>query len=347
MTESDIYRRILVRMHADERVRALSRPEPSGKALWWELLAGEQTGIIPGLFKIGEAAFAEQLGWPIGADTSKGIAKGFREVFAEVSAQGLAKADWNARLVWLPSAIRHNPPASPNVVKHWKLAWSLLPECELKLEAWRTFKAFLEGKAKDFLEAFTKACPMPSLKASSNQGSGIRDQETDQRTLSAPSFSEPTAGQGKPDPAKEDPMPASPAPAEQIQARIAELEAGWQSTNGGLADLRKAIASTRKLGRMAPSVWLDFLERAEKYDRNIRVECSRVYLDKEYALEGKDEKYLLGIFRQEQERRARAPRGNHLRPVGAMPPPEALGDKHFDELERQHPDGKIPRPAPR
>ena len=49
-----IYRRIAVRMHADEKVQRLTKPPPYGRSLWWELLAGEQTDVVPGLFRIGE-----------------------------------------------------------------------------------------------------------------------------------------------------------------------------------------------------------------------------------------------------------------------------------------------------
>lgn len=164
--EQGIYRRLTVRMWGDAKVLALSRPQPCGQVLWIHLLAGEQTDIIPGLCKIGEAAFAEQLGWSL---------EGFREAFREVFALGMVRADWAARVVWVPKAIQHNAPVSPNVVKSWADAWDRIPECALKLEAWQTLKAFTEGMAEGFREAFAKACPKPSLKPS-----GIQDQDQDQ-----------------------------------------------------------------------------------------------------------------------------------------------------------------------
>jgi hypothetical protein len=171
-TES-IHRRISVRMWGDAKVRALSRPPPNAETLCIHLLAGEQTGIVPGLFKIGEAAFAEQLGWDL---------KGFREAFAEVSAQGLVKADWKARVVFVPNAIKHNQPANPNVVTHWRTAWELLPECELKTEAREVLRDFLKGikngEAKAFAEAFDIACP----KATGIQEAGSRKQEAVKET---------------------------------------------------------------------------------------------------------------------------------------------------------------------
>jgi hypothetical protein len=180
-----IYRRIAIRMHGDEKVRKLSKPPPSGKGLWYELLIGEQTGIIPGLFKIGEAAFAEQLEWPICADESKGISKGFREAFAEAVDQGMVRADWKVRLVFVPNAVAHNFPQSPNVILHWRVAWDLLPECELKLEAWQHIRALFKSEGEAWVKAFEKACPKPFEKASPNQGSGNRDQVAGETASSA------------------------------------------------------------------------------------------------------------------------------------------------------------------
>lgn len=157
-----IYRKVEVRMWGDAKVMALSKPQPCGQVLWYHLLTGEQTDIIPGLFKIGEAAFAEQLGWPV---------EGFRKAFEEVSSKDMAKADWKARVIFVPNAIDHNAPASPNVVIGWEDAWDRIPECALKLQAWQTLKAFLGGMHEGFGKAFEKACPKPS---------GIQEQEQKQ-----------------------------------------------------------------------------------------------------------------------------------------------------------------------
>jgi hypothetical protein len=167
--EQGIFRRITVRMWGDAKVMALSRPPPCGQVLWVHLLTGEQTDIIPGLCKAGEAAFAEQLGWPL---------EGFRKAFREVEALGMAKADWDARVVWVPKAIDHNPPASPNVVKSWADAWDRIPECGLKVEAHGVLRAFLQGMSEPFVKAFDEACPKPSAMPCGNQ-----EQEQEQEKL--------------------------------------------------------------------------------------------------------------------------------------------------------------------
>jgi hypothetical protein len=150
-------------MHADEKYRRLTPSQPCGQALWWHLLAGQQTGIIPGLFSIGESAFAEQLRWPL---------EGFREAFREVFREGLAKADWEARLVWVPNALKYNKPASPNVVLSWKEAWLELPECKLKDEAYQRLKAFAEAMSKGFREAFAEAMSKGFAEPGTGTGTG-------------------------------------------------------------------------------------------------------------------------------------------------------------------------------
>jgi hypothetical protein len=109
-------------MWADAKVVSLSKPQPNAQTLWVHLLAGEQTEIIPGVCRIGEAAFAEQLGWSV---------EGLRKPFGELFRLGMVKVDWTARLVWVPNALRWNPPDNPNVVKSWREPWRHVPECEL------------------------------------------------------------------------------------------------------------------------------------------------------------------------------------------------------------------------
>ncbi len=158
-----IYRNVSIRMYGDAKFRALSKPAPNAQSLFVYLLTGDHTGPIPGLFKAGEASLAEALDWPLEA---------FRHAFAEVSAMAMAKADWRARLVWLPKAIFHNPPQSLNVVKAWRKAFDELPECSLKIEAFQVFRAYLDGKPKAFGKAFGDALPEALADGMAYPGSG-------------------------------------------------------------------------------------------------------------------------------------------------------------------------------
>jgi hypothetical protein len=143
------YRKIDTRMWGDSRFRDLSSPDPTGKYLWVFLLTGPQTSNIPGLFRAGEMALAEELEWS---------PEGFRKAFAELFAKGLVKADWKARVVWIPNAIKYNAPDNPNVVKSWRTAWDEIPECALKAEAYDRLKAFTERLGEGFGKAFAEGC---------------------------------------------------------------------------------------------------------------------------------------------------------------------------------------------
>ena len=171
------YRKISTRMWADARFLMLSTPKPNGQSLWLYLLTGPHTNNIPGLFVAGEAMLAEALGWDM---------EGFREAFAELSSEVVAddmteaqamtlrrrcvdghseamvKVDWNHRVVFLPASIKHNEPASPNVVKGWRVAWSEVPDCPLKLQAWESLHDSLKSSLGDkFATAFSTSCPRP------------------------------------------------------------------------------------------------------------------------------------------------------------------------------------------
>lgn len=161
------YSRIDRRMWGDEAFRQLSKPQPNAQTLFVFLLTGPQVTNIPGIFSAGEAALAEMLGWPL---------KAFREAFQELLRKPLVKADWEARLVFIPNAIKYNPPVAPNVVKSWCASWDEIPECSLKGEAFQLLKSFLEGMGKAFAEAFQEACGKPSPKPLA-----IQDQEQEQK----------------------------------------------------------------------------------------------------------------------------------------------------------------------
>jgi hypothetical protein len=147
------YRKIDTRMWGDSKFRELSSPKPSGKYLWMFLLTGPQTSNVPGLFHAGEMALAEELEWRV---------EDFREAFDEVFRKGLAEADWKARVVWVPNAVKYNQPESPNVVKSWRYAWDEIPECGLKTEAHERLKAFTKALGEGFAKAFVEACAQPS-----------------------------------------------------------------------------------------------------------------------------------------------------------------------------------------
>ena len=164
------YRKVEVRMWGDDKFRRLSPLQPSGQALWLYLICGPATGPIPGLFKAGPASMAEDLGWSVEA---------FREAFREVFREGMVKADFKARVVWLPKAIEHNPPANPNIVTSWWPEFELIPECSLKWEALESMKSNIYTMSDGFISAFDKAFGKALVKALAN-GMANQDQEQKQ-----------------------------------------------------------------------------------------------------------------------------------------------------------------------
>jgi uncharacterized phage protein (TIGR02220 family) len=151
------YRKIEVRMWGDEKFRKLSAIPPCGQGLWLFLLTGPHTGPIPGLFRSGRAAMAEELDWST---------EDFDKAFAEAFEQDMVKADWKAKVVWIPNALKCNKPESPNVVTSWSAEWDLIPECDLKWEAFDSLRAALHDLGEGFGKAFDKAFRKPSGKTS-------------------------------------------------------------------------------------------------------------------------------------------------------------------------------------
>jgi hypothetical protein len=172
------YRKIDQRMWGDAKFRSLSRPKANAQTLWVYLLSGPHTTSLPGLAMVGEAAIGEALGWR---------SQDLRRVFAEILSLGMAKADREARVIWIPKAIEYNPPESPNVIKSWREHLDLIPECQLKDEAFaayrKTAEALGQGFAKAFREAFPKAFREGSGQPSPNQE---QEQEQEQDTPSPP-----------------------------------------------------------------------------------------------------------------------------------------------------------------
>lgn len=159
-------------MWGDEKFCKLSPIPPCGQGLWVYLLTGPHTGPIPGIFRIGRAAMAEELNWDLEA---------FDEAFGEAFRQGIVKADWKAKVVWIPNAIDCNLPESPNVVTSWGSEWELIPECDLKREAYERMKASIHGRGEAFGKAFDKAFSKPSVKPLGNPSpKAIANQEQEQ-----------------------------------------------------------------------------------------------------------------------------------------------------------------------
>lgn len=240
------YRKVEVRTWGDEKFRALSRIPPSGQGLWLFLITGPHTGPIPGLFRAGRAAMAEELEW----DTED-----FDKAFAEVFRQGMAKADFKARVVWVPKAIKHNKPESPNVVRGWASEFDLVPECSLKWEALSELRACIYGLgesfAKAFDETFGKASVKALPKAMPNQEQE-QEQEQEQVTSSLRSDSSPAKPDdqiGETEPAKLELV--NPPPADALPSKAERLA---QVTADAIEAFNACPGLTKARGGNLPNV---------------------------------------------------------------------------------------------
>ncbi|WP_437647821.1 hypothetical protein [Sorangium sp. So ce362] len=173
-TNKGRYRVVWVSLWGDEKFRRLTG---DAKLLWLYLLTGPVVTTLPGLFAAGRAQLAEALSWPV---------ERFDGAFAELAEARMATADWDARVVCLPNACRHNPPANPNMVLSYRAYWDEIPECPLKFAGLDAIVAHLMTCPEGFREAFARAFADVPLRLperfanGSANGSPNQDQEQDQ-----------------------------------------------------------------------------------------------------------------------------------------------------------------------
>lgn len=212
MNPSPIYRRVSISMWGDTKFSCLSPLPPSGQSLWLYLLTGPHTSIVPGVFVAGRAAMAEALGWD---------QRDFDAAMKELLDADMAFHEPRARLWFLPKAIQHNAPASPNVVRSWRGPLAVIPECELRNRILRELRQALAAASDAWVRSFdealgvlppspspnpsgkaspkplVKASPKPSAKASPNQEQEQEQEHGSDEAVASSSSAEPTGGRGK------------------------------------------------------------------------------------------------------------------------------------------------------
>ncbi len=163
------YSKISRNIHDSPDFQALSSPTPNGQSCWLYLLTCRELLPIPGVILAGKATLAEGLRWPV---------EGFAKAFGEVSAKGMAEADWSARVVWIPNAWRHNLPESPNVLRSWGKAFANIPRTPLKKRIYEGIREMSEGLGEGFRKAFREGFGDPSPNQDQEQE---QEQEQEQR----------------------------------------------------------------------------------------------------------------------------------------------------------------------
>ena len=111
-----------------------------------------------------------------------------------------------------------------------------------------------------------------------------------------------------------------------ILSEISELEKRYPDQEI-INQAFQIISSTRKSNKIAETVKLSILQKWERYPVNQVMEGIRRYLEKDYAAQGKDEAYLLGIIRKNgngQQRESEITGGQVMKSTGS-----ALLDSHY------------------
>ena len=148
----DRYRKVSCQVWLDQKFLSLS---DDAKLVFLLILTHPNLSSF-GAMKVSPASLTDELGW---------LTERLSTAFQEVLANGFAKYDQRARLLVLSNFMKHNKPASPNVVKSWVGGYKELPECELKDELFHQLKDYAEGLTEGFQEAFGKAFGKAVVKA--------------------------------------------------------------------------------------------------------------------------------------------------------------------------------------
>lgn len=171
------YRKIDCRIWNDEKVRKLNRDE----VLAFLYLLTHQHMTRLGAMRATVDGLASEVKWLMPT-------KDFRKAMAKAFSLGLAEADDGASFLALPHFLRYNAPESPKVVKHFAVAFDLLPDCKLKLQLWYRVIAFLKTMPKSFLLAWES---LPE-RLSKDYGKDFRYLELElEQELDPPSLSPP------------------------------------------------------------------------------------------------------------------------------------------------------------
>lgn len=254
------YSRVSRRVWNDAKFQRLSAPKPNAQTLLFRLLSGPELGCIPGLFSMREGGMAEALGWPL---------KAFRRCFAEVIGEGIAIFDARAGLCWLPRAIEHNEPANPNVIKSWALAWTELPECDLKEQAGARLLEWAAAKGEAWEDAMRKAFGKPSRSERPKvprkafpkpSGKQEQEQEQDQEILESHPKDLPGQDREPPPPRALSGAGSATKVREQARAHMVRLERSFQRRPTQLAEDFEPSEQARDL---ATRLGLDLAEELE------------------------------------------------------------------------------------
>jgi len=231
------WRPVDVRVWNDRKFLAGS---DDARLLWLFLLTCPSLPI-PGVVVGGDAALAEQLGW---------TPERLRERFQELSRNGL-RVRRESRIVWLPNALKYQPPANPNMVKGWAKKWDDVPEGSLKPELWEALKIACKSWSILFAKLFAK----PSVDGSPNgfangSGNGFTHEHQHEHQHEHEHYQDPPippkGGVARRSKSKPDVSPAEFAAVMRVLGKLSELRGGDVAYEGAKSHVRLIAHQLRK-----------------------------------------------------------------------------------------------------
>ena len=170
------FRKVSPQIWGDKKFRAL--PVHTKLAFVFVLTHPNLTAL--GAMRHTAQGMAAEIGWEAGE---------FRKAFDELTALGMVRYDAEASFVWLPNFLRYNGPDNPNVVKGWRGALALLPECEGKRQLIQAAKKAVSSRGKAFEQALPEPFHKPfgePLPEPFGEGMPNMEQEQEQELLLGP-----------------------------------------------------------------------------------------------------------------------------------------------------------------
>jgi hypothetical protein len=206
---SDRYRRVY---DHDWHHPEFRRLDDGARVVRLYLSAGPQTTSC-GCFRLSTALAVEDLG---------GSAEDFERRLAAVCEAFCWEWDGVARVIWLTDWFQNNPPANPNVVASWVKLLRNVPDCDVRTHAIASvgqslkelpasFRAAWKDLPKSFREAPALASslgnPVGKPQAETHQGSGSRDQRSEEQGAGARSRESAGASRRPPKNGKAETLP--------------------------------------------------------------------------------------------------------------------------------------------
>jgi hypothetical protein len=143
------------RLWLDQKFRDLGYPSPNGMFLFLYLLSCPERTLIPGvIFNRLSTVFAH-FGWS--------ARDGMRCAEQLIRAGMLVVPPDQTSILWLPNALRYNPPANANIVKGWRtVLLEQLPESDMRTAINIAIRVYLKEFPAEYRAAFEEGNSLPN-----------------------------------------------------------------------------------------------------------------------------------------------------------------------------------------